>query len=208
MAGSQGGGLGLAAIFGVLFTLYSSSLSIQSLMEGLNVAFETIETRGFFERYIVQFILTIGLIVGFLVVVAIGAALPAILAWLPLGDTLETVLGLARWPLMLLVVSFGLSILYRYGPDRHVAWRWITPGAALACLVWVLGTVAFTFYVSNFGSYNETFGTAGRCDRAAHLAVAVGLHHPDGCRVRQRDGATGQARPQGQTRPRPRHSLS
>ncbi len=56
----------------------------------------------------------------------------------------------------------GLSVLYRYGPSRRVRrWRWITPGAGIACLLWIAGSVAFSYYVSNFGSYNETFGALG-----------------------------------------------
>ncbi|GGL60837.1 YihY/virulence factor BrkB family protein [Wenxinia marina] len=161
VAGSREGGLGLAAIFGVLIALYSSSKGIQSLMEGLNVAFETDESRGFVRRYLVQFALTIGLIVGVLLIAAIGALLPAALAILPLGDTTEFWVQIIRWPLMILIVVIGLAILYRFGPDRHVSWRWITPGAALATAIWIAGTVAFTVYVSNFGSYNETFGSLG-----------------------------------------------
>lgn len=161
VAGSREGGLGLAAIFGVLVALYSASKGIQSLMEGLNVAFEAEETRGFFKRYLVQFALTLGLILGLFLIAAAGAVVPAALAVLNLGDTTEIVAQVLRWPLMLLIVIVGLAVLYRFGPDRHVAWRWVTPGAALATVVWLAGTIAFTLYVSNFGSYNETFGSLG-----------------------------------------------
>ncbi|EPX85941.1 putative membrane protein [Rubellimicrobium thermophilum DSM 16684] len=90
------------------------------------------------------------------------AVLPAALAFLNLGQMGDMLLRLARWPLLLLLVAVGLGLLYRHGPDRGpLPWRWITPGAIAACLLWLVGTLAFTTYVANFGSYNETFGALG-----------------------------------------------
>ncbi|SHI36385.1 YihY/virulence factor BrkB family protein [Wenxinia saemankumensis] len=161
VAGSETGGLTLAALFGLLVAFYSASKAIQSIVEGLNVAFDVKESRGFVAVYATNFVLTLGVIVGFLLIAVLGAALPTLLAWVRFGAQAELAAQILRWPLMLAVVVGGLSILYRFGPNRTVRWRWITPGAAFATLLWVIGTVAFTFYASNFGSYNETFGTLG-----------------------------------------------
>jgi membrane protein len=162
VAGSEQGGLGLAAIFGLLIAFYSASNGISSMIQGLNVAFEVRETRGFVQFYGTVFALTLGTIVGFLLIVGLLAVLPAVLAFLNLGATGDLLLRLARWPLLLAILALGLALLYRYGPNRGpVPWHWITPGAIAACILWLIGTVAFTIYVANFGSYNETFGALG-----------------------------------------------
>jgi membrane protein len=162
VTGSQEGGLGLAAIFGLLVALYSASKGVTSLMEGLNVAFEVEEKRGIIRFYLTALALTLGLILGFLVIVTILALLPALLAFLPWGNVTEWILRVVRWPLVLGVLAAALAVLYRYAPSRGpVPWHWVTPGAGVACALWLLGSILFTVYVANFGSYNETFGTLG-----------------------------------------------
>lgn len=162
LAGSQEGGLGLAAILGFLIALYSASKAVQALIEGLNVAFEVEEKRGFVRLYLVTFGLTLGIIAGFLLVVALLALVPAVLAFLRLGGVGEFIASALRWPVVVAVVIAGLALLYRFAPSRgDVPWRWLTPGAVAATALWLLGSVAFTVYVANFGSYNETFGALG-----------------------------------------------
>lgn len=162
VAGSEEGGLGLAALFGILVAIYSASKGVQSLMEGLNVAFEAEESRGLVKFNLVKLALTLGMILGFLLIIAVAALLPAVLGVLPWGATTEWIINLVRWPVLLILVALGLAILYRYGPDRgDKKWRWITPGAGLACLLWLVGSIGFAFYVRNFGGYNETFGALG-----------------------------------------------
>ncbi|TNC73385.1 YihY/virulence factor BrkB family protein [Rubellimicrobium roseum] len=162
VAGSESGGLGLAALFGVLVALYSASKGVTSLMEGLNVAFEVEDKRGIVRYYLTAFGLTIGLIVGFLLIVAILALLPVILSFLQFGDLTQTVVRILRWPIVLAILALGLAVLYRYAPDRGpVPWHWITPGAGAACILWLIGSILFAVYVQNFGGYNETFGALG-----------------------------------------------
>ena len=162
VAGSEEGGLGLAALFGILVALYSASKGVTSLMDGLNVAFEIEEKRGLIKYYLTAFALTIGLIVGFLLIVAILALVPVVLSIFQFGDFTQTLVGLIRWPVVLAVLALGLAILYRYAPSRGpVPWHWITPGAAAACILWLVGSVVFAIYVQNFGAYNETFGALG-----------------------------------------------
>ncbi|MDT0683516.1 YihY/virulence factor BrkB family protein [Roseicyclus sp. F158] len=162
VTGSESGGLGLAAIFGILVAIYSASKGVNSLMEGLNVAFDQKEERGFFMLTAMKFGLTFALIVGLVLIAILLAIVPAAIALLPVGETLETWLNYGRWPILLVVVCIGLAFLYRFGPSRAPrGWRWITPGAAIATALWVIGSLAFSFYVANFGSYNETFGALG-----------------------------------------------
>jgi membrane protein len=79
-----------------------------------------------------------------------------------LGHTGVQVWDIAKWPVLLLVVSFMFSILYWAAPNvKQPGFRWITPGGVLAVVIWVVASAAFAFYVSNFASYNKTYGTLG-----------------------------------------------
>ncbi|ATI41343.1 ribonuclease BN [Pacificitalea manganoxidans] len=160
VAGSQEGGLGLAFVLGLGLALYSASKGMGSLMEGLNVAFDEEETRGFIKLTAVKLGLTLLLIIGLLAGLGGALALPIVLDLLPLPGWLEAVLGLARWVVLAVLTLGGLAALYRWGPSREDArWRWLTPGAIAACVLWLVGSIAFSLYVGNFGSYNETFGS-------------------------------------------------
>ncbi len=162
VAGAGSGGLGLAALIGIATAFYSASSGVAAMIEGLNLAYDVEEKRGFFALLGQKFLLTLGMIGGALLVVALLAIFPVALAFVPLGETLSGLLSLLRWPLLFLIVIGGLAILYRYGPSRPTArWRWITPGAVIATALWLVGSIGFAFYVRNFGSYNETFGALG-----------------------------------------------
>ena len=162
VAGGQEAGLGLAAVVGILLALWSASAAMSSMMEGLNVAYDEEETRGFFTRTFLRLALTIGVIVGLFLTVAVILVLPAVLAFVPLGDLTETIVTVLRWPIVAVIAIVGLAILYRYGPSRdEPEWSWVTPGAGIAVILWLVASVAFAIYVRNFGSYQETFGTLG-----------------------------------------------
>jgi membrane protein len=84
------------------------------------------------------------------------------LKFVGLGTWTETLLRLARWPVLLAIMTFFLAALYRFGPCRHKAkWRWPTWGGAIASLLWVVVSGAFSYYVANFGNYNATYGSLG-----------------------------------------------
>jgi len=86
--------------------------------------------------------------------------LPAILSLLP--SFVASVLSIARWPLPLVLVSLGLSLIYRYGPSRREPrWRWITWGSVFAALVWLAASALFSWYAAHFGSFNKTCGSLG-----------------------------------------------
>ena len=147
---------------GILLAIWSASAGMSSMMEGLNVAYDEEETRGFIKRTFVRLALTIGVIIGFLLTAMAMVAVPAVLHFLPLGPLADTIIMLVRWPLVAAIAVIGLAIMYRYGPSRdEPEWKWVTPGAAAAVVLWLIASVAFAFYVRNFGSYNETFGSLG-----------------------------------------------
>jgi membrane protein len=89
-------------------------------------------------------------------------ALPVALNYFPLRGLTEILLKIVRWPLLLVLVAFALSLFYRYGPSRaKPQWRWISWGSAIATGLWLVASILFSWYVTNFGSYNKTYGSLG-----------------------------------------------
>jgi membrane protein len=89
-------------------------------------------------------------------------ALPIALNFVGLGKVTDIMLRVARWPLLLVIVTVLLAVIYRYGPSRTEArWRWVSWGGAFAAIAWVLVSLAFSWYVAHFGSYNKTYGSLG-----------------------------------------------
>ena len=153
--------LGFGAIIGLAISLWSANQAMKAVVDSLNVVYEEEEKRGFFHRLAVTMAFTLGGILFVLLAVAAVVVLPVVLDFVGLGS-LETVLSLARWPLLLVGIGLFLALVYRYGPSREKAkWRWVSWGSAFAALVWVAGSAAFSWYVSNFGNYNETYGSLG-----------------------------------------------
>lgn len=160
VTGSEQAGLGFAFVIALLLAIYSTSKGMGSLIEGLNVAYDERETRGFIKKTLVTLMLTVFLIVGLLLGLLAALAVPAALNFFTLPNWLETIIALSRWLILAAMSVFGLAVLFRYGPARDDAeWKWLTPGAVAACSIWIVASVGFSAYVSNFGSYNESFGS-------------------------------------------------
>lgn len=157
-----GGGLGWGAFFGVLVALWGASRATKSLMTSLDVVYDTPEKRGFVGFTATALVFTLGAVILFILALGLVAVMPALLGFVGLGDTARTLASLARWPVLALVAVAGFAALYRWGPcHRPVDWRRTLPGAILATALWLVASIAFSVYVSNFGSYNETYGSLG-----------------------------------------------
>jgi membrane protein len=153
---------GLSAVIGFALALYSSANATKALITGLNIAYDEGEKRSFLKLSLVALVLTIGAIVGALLAVGLVAVLPSVLKHLNLTAKAENILNILRWPLLLGGFMFGLAAMYRYGPSRHDAkWRWISPGALTATLLWLIASGLFSLYVSKVGSYDKTYGPLG-----------------------------------------------
>ena len=154
-----GTGLGLAALGGILVALYSASKGTKSLMEGMNIAYDETEERGFIMLNVVALALTLFLIIGMITAIAALLVAPVLIGALGLPQQVEAVVTYGRWPMLAVSAIIGLAVVYRYGPSRRTpAWRWVSVGAVTATVLWLLGSLAFSIYVSNFGVYNETYG--------------------------------------------------
>ena len=162
LAQASHGALGFAAIVGLLLAIWSASRGMSGMITALNIAYEEKERRGFFKLNLIAIGLTLGLLAGGIVAIGAVAVMPAAAKLLAVGPAMKWLLLLAQWPLLLALVMLGLAVLYRYGPDRDKPqWRWVSPGAIVATLLWIVASVGFTIYVANFNSYDKTYGSLG-----------------------------------------------
>ena len=154
--------LSFGAIFGILLSIWSANQATKGMFDALNVVYEEKEKRGFIRLTLTSLFFTFCGILFALTALGAVVVLPVVLDFIGLGDRLEWLLQLARWPLLLLAVGFGLACLYRWGPSRaNAKWRWVTWGSAVAAVLWLAASLGFSWYVENFGSYNETYGSLG-----------------------------------------------
>jgi membrane protein len=162
LVSAGGGKLGLGAIMGILVALWSANGGTKAMFDSLNVVYDEHEKRGYIRRTLVSLAVTLGTLVFVMVVMAAVVALPIALNFVGLGKVTDILLRVARWPLLLVIVTMMLAVIYRYGPSRTEArWRWVSWGGAFAAIVWVLVSLAFSWYVAHFGSYNKTYGSLG-----------------------------------------------
>jgi hypothetical protein len=125
---------------------------MKAVFDAFNIVYDEEEKRSFLWLNAQSLIFTLASIV----------ILPVVLDFAGLGTAVEWLLSLARWPILLAAVIARLAVLYRYGPSRDKAeWKWVTPGGIVASVPWLIGSILFSWDVSNFGSYNETDGSLG-----------------------------------------------
>lgn len=150
--------LGFGLLVSVVVALLAASKGMLSIVTALNIAYDEDETRKFLRLRGLALLLTVGVAVAGVVGVG-GMVIVANVAG-ALGTAGEIALTVIRWPVLAALAALALAVLYRYAPDRDpAAWRWVTPGAAAATLLWLVASVGFSVYVRNFGSYNETYGS-------------------------------------------------
>jgi membrane protein len=135
---------------------------MRTLMEALNVAYDEDERRGFIRYYGTALLLTLGAIVGLVLAIALVVALPVVLKFLGLGEALKWLVSASGVLVLVATMMLGLAVTYRYGPSRaEPRWRWVSWGAVIATVLWIVGSVLFSLYVTQFGNYNETYGSVG-----------------------------------------------
>ncbi|MFF5171702.1 YihY/virulence factor BrkB family protein [Micromonospora sp. NPDC000089] len=160
----QSGGLAsIAAIIGVLAAFWSASGYIAAFMRASNSIYDVPEGRPIWKTLPIR--LGVTALVGVLllacavIVVFTGGFAEAVGNAVGLGSTAVTVWNIAKWPVLLILVSLMFAILYWASPNaRHGGFRWVSPGGVLAVVLWLVISGLFALYVSNFGSYNKTYG--------------------------------------------------
>jgi membrane protein len=160
---SKGGEkLGFGFIFGVALALWSANAGIKAMMDALNVIHDEDERRGFIRLNVVSLTFTLGAIVFLLLAVGAVVAFPLVMSTFGFAALTDTATWLIRWPVLLGLILFSLSVLYRFGPSRQRArWRWISPGSVFAAFAWIAGSALLSLYLSNFADYDATYGSLG-----------------------------------------------
>jgi membrane protein len=162
LASKSGTALSVGLVVGLAISLWSANSATKALFDALNVVYEQRETRSYVRRTLLSLAFTLAGLVFVLLALAAVVVLPAVLNVVGLRDVVEALLRWLRWPLLLVVMSLILAAIYRYGPDRrHARWRWLSWGSVGASVVWIAFSLLFSWYVSNFGSYNKTYGSLG-----------------------------------------------
>jgi membrane protein len=157
------GAAGVLFIAGIAAAVWSASGYIAAFMRASNAIYDIEEGRPFFitipVRIAVTVVLLLLLAISAIAVVVTGGLAGQVGKILGIGGTAVTIWDIAKWPVLLLIVSFMFSILYWASPNvKHPGFRWLSPGGVFAVLVWVIASGLFAFYVANFSSYNKTYG--------------------------------------------------
>jgi membrane protein len=162
LQGSQGAA-GVFFVVGLAAALWSASGYVAAFMRASNSIYDIEEGRPIWKtlptRVVLTLVLLILLAISAVAVTLTGGLAKEVGGVLGLSDTAITVWSIAKWPVLLLIVSFMFGLLYWAAPNvKHPKFRWVTPGGVLAVIGWVIASLAFAFYVANFGSYNKTYG--------------------------------------------------
>ena len=159
---SSSSALSLGLVVSLAAALWAASSGVAYTMEALNVVYDEDEGRGFVVKRLTALALTIGGIIFGMFAIAAITLWPAVVSAIDPPSPFDWMLRLVVWPVLAAGLAIALAVLYRVGPDRQDArLTWVSPGAGVAVLVWLVASIGFQFYASNFGSYNETYGSLG-----------------------------------------------
>lgn len=153
-------GVGFAISLGL--ALWGSRSATSSLITAINVAYKEEERRGFIRFQLAALGLSAGLVLFAVISLALVAVLPAVIDLLPLGEAGKLATSILRWPVLVTLVTIGLAGVYRWAPCRaEPKWRWVSWGAVAAYLLWLIGSALFSVYVTEFASYDKSYGSLG-----------------------------------------------
>ncbi|WP_150304936.1 YihY/virulence factor BrkB family protein [Pseudomonas saliphila] len=159
---SQDGGL---LSFGILIALWTSSAGMRSLMNAMNKAYDVTEERPTWKVFLLSVVYTIGIAIVLLLIAALMIMGPQVMEWLAaqvgLQDIVVTIWTWLRLPVAIFLMMLVVALLYYVAPNVEQSFRFITPGSVVAVLVWIAASLAFGYYVQNFGDYDATYGSVG-----------------------------------------------
>jgi membrane protein len=163
MVNASGGALGVTLVVSVLLALNGASGAFGAAGRALNVIYGVEESRGMVRRKLTDLATALVVIVLFAVVLAAiflgGQIADDLFGKIGLGSTAATIWSYARWPVALVAATVAYGLVYGIAPNivpRHI--RWITPGAVVGVLLWIVLSVGFSIYVRNFSSYGAVYG--------------------------------------------------
>jgi membrane protein len=150
---------------GFLGALWSSSAAMVAIIDTLNHAYDIEERRAWWKTRLLAIALTVTLAV--FIVISVGLILAG--PWLAVrldarfgfGGLPGLIWTFLQWPVIFLLVVFAIDLIYYFAPNVDTEWAWVTPGSLIATLLWIACSLGFKVYVTNFGSYNATYGAIG-----------------------------------------------
>jgi membrane protein len=155
---TQTGGLGVGVLIALAGVLWSASGGMDGLIKGINIAYDE-EPRSFPRRRGLAILLTLGAIVFVVVAIGLIGVVPVVLGQVAPGPVARIAGQVASFVLLGGLMMGALAVLYKVAPHRDdPKLRWVSWGAVIATVLWIIGSVGFSFFVNNFGSYNETYG--------------------------------------------------
>jgi membrane protein len=160
---SQGGAtLGVSFLGSLVISLWTANSGVKAIFDALNIVYGEDEKRSFLKLNAITLFVTLGIVVFILLTLAAVVAVPVALTYIPLPGVTALVVRIGRWPVLFMLVTTALAVLYKYGPSRtEPRWRWVTWGSVSAAIVWLAASALFSWYVASFGSYNKTYGSLG-----------------------------------------------
>ncbi|PKH10942.1 MULTISPECIES: YihY/virulence factor BrkB family protein [Planomicrobium] len=151
--------------FGILGTLWSASNAVSAFIKATNEAYDVEETRSFFAQKGIAILLTLFMLVAVIIALVLpifgGAIIDMISSFMNLPSQTEIIFQVLRWVISIAVMSIVLAIMYKIAPNKHFPFKEVIIGALIATILWQLVSLAFSFYVANFGSYSATYGSLG-----------------------------------------------
>ncbi len=161
---SKAGAAGIAGIIGILLALWSASGYVSGFMNASNAIYDVDEGRPIWKTAPVRLLVTLALVVmlavSAIMVVVTGPIAKQFGTAFGIGDTAVLVWDIAKWPILLIIVSLMFSLLYKACPNvKQPGMRWVSLGGVIAVVVWLIASALFAVYVSFSGSYNKTYGS-------------------------------------------------
>lgn len=154
--------LGLGLVVSLVFAIWSAHRGVNALVYAIGVVYKQRESRSFIHFNLLTYALTAGAVILMVSALFLTIITPTVINELPLGPVATTGSQVSGKLIMLVMTMVSFALLYRYGPARRPAtWRWLSPGAILSTVLWLVGSFAFTIYVASFSTYNETYGALG-----------------------------------------------
>lgn len=160
LVSTSGKALGLSMGIGILFSLWSANKGTKSLFTGVDIAYDTVNDRGFLKQNGLTLLFTVGAVILLIVSMVLIVAFPALIDLIGLPTRLETFINYGRWLLLAAILIWFLGMVYKYAPCKPAPqFKWVVSGALLATILWLIASWGFSYYVSNFGSYGEVYGS-------------------------------------------------
>lgn len=157
---NSGNTLGWGTAIGVIFSIWSANKGTKSLFKGIDIAYDTINDHSFFKQLWLSIVFTLFGTILIILSMALIIGFPAYIDNVGLPMKIEKLISWLRWPVLAVIVTFFLALMYQFAPARNRPKpKWVMVGAVLSTVLWLIASWGFSYYASHFGSYGEIYGS-------------------------------------------------